>query len=88
MDFSSIEQLQEHRRLQHPAPRFSCGVCGRTFTRTTRLKVHMRSHSADGPQQNPPRRKGLKTSRPKQNPGQSGSGAAETPQVRPVTFDL
>ncbi|XP_011484184.1 oocyte zinc finger protein XlCOF28 isoform X3 [Oryzias latipes] len=81
-DFSSIEQLQEHRRLQHPAPRFACSVCGRTFTRTTRLKVHMKSHSAGGPQQNPEgRRRGLKAQgKPKKNLAQGCSGTATPPQ--------
>ncbi|XP_041843484.1 zinc finger protein 436-like isoform X2 [Melanotaenia boesemani] len=47
-DFASVEQLKEHKQLVH-TPAFACDVCGRRFSRASRLTDHMRTHTGERP---------------------------------------
>lgn len=48
--FKSQKGLKWHNYRQHPKnPKFQCKVCDKTFVFESTLKLHMASHSPDGP---------------------------------------
>ncbi|KAM9309853.1 transmembrane protein 116 isoform 1-T1 [Pholidichthys leucotaenia] len=48
-DFSSLEQLRQHRQLHLKPTKFVCEVCGREYGRASRLKEHARTHTGERP---------------------------------------
>ena len=46
--FSSLKDLIDHCKI-HAGPPFSCGVCGKCYTRSHGLKKHTLTHTGERP---------------------------------------